>query len=61
MMQTIEPDIQDAILTLLPNDGPTALTVMAQLTANMLISIDGANINDYIAELKTQLAGYEGT
>lgn len=61
MSKTIEPDIQDAILTILPNDPTLALKVMAQLTANMIISINNANINSYIEDLKLQLASYEGT
>lgn len=58
---TIEPDIQEAILDILPDNGPKALDVMAQLTANMIIKIKGANINDYVKNLKRHLALYEGT
>jgi len=58
---TIEPDIQEAILDILPDSGPRALDVMAQLTANMIIEIKGANINDYVENLKKHLALYEGT
>jgi len=61
MPDTIEPDIQDAIVDILPNDGHKALEVMAQLTANMIISINNANIDDYIKNLKNHLASYEGT
>ena len=61
MNHTIEPEIQDNILTILPNDGPTALKVMAQLSANMLISIKDANVNDFVTDLKLQLSLYEGT
>jgi len=58
---TIEPYIQEAILDVLPNDGHKALDVMAQLTANMILSINNANIDDYIKNLKNHLASYEGT
>ena len=60
-METIEPDIQDNILTILPDDGPLALKVINQLAANMIISIKDANINDFITELKSNIANYEGT
>lgn len=55
------PDVQEKILDALPSDGLIALGVMSQLTANMIISINGANINDFIADLKSNLALYEGT
>lgn len=57
----IQPDIQETILNILPDYGPNALNLMAQLTANMLISIDGANINDYIVSLNNHLVSMEGT
>lgn len=58
---TIEPDIQDKILNILPDDGTLALKLMSQLTANMLISIKNANYADFITNLKNDLALYEGT
>lgn len=61
MPLTIEPEIQEIILDALPSDGDRALEVMAQLTANMIISIKGANIITYIENLKHHLAQYEGT
>lgn len=61
MNQTIEPDIQEAILAILPDDGPTAINLICQLLANMILSIDKANINDTIMLLKDHLAAYEGT
>lgn len=61
MLITLEPDIQEKILDILPNDGTLALKVMSQLTANMLISIKNANFVDYINNLKSDLALYEGT
>lgn len=60
-MQTIEPDIQEAILDALPNDGSLALKLMAQLIANMLLSIKDANVNNFINDLKLNLQLYEGT
>jgi len=60
MPDTIEPDIQEAIIVILPNDGYKALEVMAQLTANMILSINNANIDDYIKNLKNHLASYKG-
>lgn len=61
MNKSIEPKIQDDILNILPDDGPLALKLMAQLTANIILSIKDANVNDYITDLKLQLALYEGT
>lgn len=60
-VKTIEPEIQDKILVILPNDGPLSLKLMAQLTANMIISINDANVTDFIADLHYNLAQYEGT
>lgn len=59
--QTIEPAIQEAILDILPADGPKAIELICQLLANMILSIDKANINDTIALLKGHLAAHEGT
>lgn len=60
-IKTIEPDIQEKILDVLPSDGPLALKVMSQLTANIIISINGANVNEFIDTLKSDIALYEGT
>jgi hypothetical protein len=43
MHKTIKPDIQEAILCLLPDEGDLALCIMAQLLANMILSIKDAN------------------
>jgi len=60
-METIEPDIQDAILDILPNDGPLAMRIMCQLLANMILSLEGSSINDVIELIRLNLAEYEGT
>ena len=60
-MIIIEPDIQEKILDILPDDGAKALNLMAQLTANMIISIDNANVKNYIESLHSHLASMEGT
>ena len=60
-MKTIEPDVQNKLLDILPEDGTLALKVINQLVANMIISIKDANINDFITELKSNIANYEGT
>ena len=60
-METIEPDIQDAILDILPNDGPLAMRLMRQLLANMILSLEGSSINDVIELIRLNLAEYEGT
>lgn len=60
-MRTIEPGIQEKILDTLPDDGPLALELMAQLVANMVLSINGADINTFIACLRRELDLYEET
>ena len=60
-MRTIEPDIQSAILDILPNDGPLAIRLMCQLLANMILSIRADNIDDVINRIRSELAEYEGT
>jgi len=52
----IEPEIQEIILDALPANSSRALEVIAQLTANMIISIKDANINNYIDLLKHHLS-----
>lgn len=59
MTPLLEPEIQDAMLDILPEDGPLALSIMAQLSANMLTSINGANVDDFIADLKSNLETYK--
>jgi len=58
-LTTIEPEIQDAILDILPNDPAIALDVMAQLSANMLVSIP-ADLDKFIENLKIRFAAYKG-
>lgn len=58
-MPTIEAATQEAILEILPEDGPLALRLMAQLVANMIISIDEGDIETFIADLRRELATFE--
>lgn len=60
-MQTIEPDIQEAILTMLPNDYNTSVSLMCQLLANIMLSGDGMSLDYVVAEIKANVAAYEGT
>lgn len=60
-MKTIEPDIQEAILKVLPADGTLAMDLMCQLVANMILSIDEAHLHQTIERIKFHLAAYEGT
>lgn len=61
-MTTIEPDIQEQILTALPEDYNQAMEVMCQLLANMMLSGNCPwNINKTTARIKSNLAEYEGT
>ena len=59
MTALIEPIIQDEILNILPNDGPLALALMAQLSANMLLSINGPSFDDFIADVRSNLNFYK--
>lgn len=58
MITAIKPDIQGKILDILPDDGPLALKVMAQLSANMLSSIDDADLDIYIQDIQNNLKVY---
>ena len=60
-MKTIERDIQEAILKLLPANGPLAIELMCQLIANMILNIDEAHLHQTIERIKFHLAEYEGT
>lgn len=61
-MQTIEPTIQEEILTVLPSDYNKAMEVMCQLIANMMLSGDTPwDINMTFERIKLRLAEYEGT
>ncbi len=57
-IETIEPDIQEKILDALPADGPLALKVMAQLSANMLLEIKGADLGLFIKDIQDNHAAY---
>jgi hypothetical protein len=57
----IERDCQEAILDILPEDGGTALAVMAQLSANMIISILDASdekLELFIKALRAEHSAY---
>ena len=60
-MSTIEPDIQEAILDILPEDGQLATELMCQLLANMILSVPDTDINKISERIKAHLAAYEGT
>lgn len=58
MIKTIEPEIQDRVLDILPNDGKLALKVMAQLSANMLLSINGSDLGLFIKDIQDNFSAY---
>lgn len=60
-MRTIETDIQEKIIDLLPADGMLALRIVCQLIANMIISIDGATLPQTLNQINYYFADYEGT
>lgn len=60
-MKTIEPAIQEAILDILPDNGNTAIELMCQLIANMILSIDNIDINLVTKLIKVNLDEYQGT
>lgn len=61
-MFTIEPDIQEIILTALPDNYDAAMALMCQLVANMMLSGDSSwDIVRVCRQIKTNLADYEGT
>lgn len=55
---TICPDIQEEIVNMLPDNGHTALKVMAQLCANMLLSIKDADLGLFIKDIQDNFALY---
>lgn len=55
---TIENDIQETILEALPSDGLKALEVMAQLSANMILSIPEADLDKFITRVRWNYAAY---
>lgn len=55
---TIEPEIQEAILTALPEDGELALQIMAQLCANIVLSVKGANLDRFLVEVELNYLDY---
>lgn len=59
MSMTIEPEIQEAILDILPGNGQKALLVIAQLAANMVLSIDGATIENFMLSVENYYRDYE--
>ena len=56
----IEPDIQEAIVDLLPASLETSLKLMAQLTGNMLAEADMMTFEEYVVNLKIQYLIYKG-
>lgn len=61
-MQTIEPAIQETILTALPEDYDQAMEVMCQLLANMMLSGHAPwDINKTVARIRLRLDEYAGT
>lgn len=58
IVRSIEPECQDKILDILPDDGNLALKVMAQLSANMLLSIKGADLGLFIKDIQDNFAAY---
>ena len=58
-MNIIERDCQDKILDILPNNPQLALKVMAQMVANMMLSIDDANFEDFSADVKYNIDAFK--
>ena len=58
-MQTLEPDIQEKIITMLPEDGELAILVLAQLFANVVMSVNGMNINAAVDMIMVNWKSYE--
>ena len=54
----IEADIQDQLICLLPDDYHTAIEVLAQLSANILLSGERFNIEKFIDKLRKHHAAY---
>lgn len=55
---TIEPDTQQIILDALPNEGNIALEVMAQLSANMILSIPGMKLDLFLGMVRAHYEAY---
>lgn len=55
----IEPDIQEAIVDLLPDPPDYALVLLAQLTGNMLAG-NHMTFDEYVVNLKIQYLIYKG-
>lgn len=54
-MKTIQPEIQLAIIDILPDDGELALKIMCQMLANMILSVDDASRINTIKFVRTDL------
>jgi hypothetical protein len=60
-MTTIEPEIQEKILDILPNDYNTSIDLICQLLANMMLCANGSTWVEIENKIKLNLAEYEGT
>lgn len=60
-MTAIEPDIQEAILLMLPEDYDLSIELLCQLLANIMLSGKGASYETVTTYIKTHVASYEGT
>jgi hypothetical protein len=61
-METIEPDTQETIIAVLPNNYDISMSLMCQLIANMMLSGDTPwDINKVMHEIKANLDAYAGT
>ena len=61
-METIEPDTQETIIAVLPNNYDISMSIMCQLIANMMLSGDTPwDINKVTREIMINLDAYAGT
>jgi hypothetical protein len=57
-IKAIEPDIQEEILEALPSNYKDAIEVMAQLSANMLLSGEGTSIEEFMDLVRAHHTAY---
>lgn len=60
-METIESDIQEQILNILPDDYETSVNLMCQLLANIMLSGKGVPFYVITNKIKNHVIAYQGT
>lgn len=57
---TIQPDIQEAIITMLPDPEEEAIEIICQITANLILSMENQSKEKVFKLIEKNIIAYKG-